>query len=43
MNATDAILAAQKKAPGKPVKQIEFTGEDFNREAVLRLRDERVK
>jgi len=43
MNATNAIRAAQKKAPGKPVKQIEFTGEEFTREAVLRLRDERLK
>jgi small GTP-binding protein len=43
MNATDAIRAAQKKAPGKPVKQIEFAGEEFTREAVLGLRDERLK
>ncbi len=43
MNATEAIRAAQKKAPGKSVKQIEFAGEEFNREAVLRLRDERLK
>ena len=43
MNATEAIRAAQRKAPGKPVKQIEFTGEEFNREAVLRLRDGRLK
>jgi len=43
MNATDAIRAAQKNAPGKPVKQIEFSGEEFNREAVLRLRDQRLK
>ncbi|MBI4907995.1 MAG: DUF4365 domain-containing protein [Acidobacteria bacterium] len=43
MNATDAIRAARKKAPGKPVKQIEFAGEEFNKEAVLRLRDERLK
>jgi len=41
MNATDAIHAAQKK--GKPVKQITFVGEDFTKEAVLRLRDERLK
>ncbi|HJQ41219.1 MAG TPA: DUF4365 domain-containing protein [Thermoanaerobaculia bacterium] len=37
MNATDAIRAAQKA--GKPVKQIEFIGEEFTKEAVLRLRD----
>ncbi len=43
MNATEAIHAAQKKAPGKPVKQIDFIGAEFNREAVLRLRDERLK
>jgi hypothetical protein len=43
MNATEAIRAAQKKAPGKPVKQIDFVGEEFTREAVLRLRDERLK
>jgi hypothetical protein len=43
MNATEAIRAAQKKSPGKPVKQIEFAGEKFNRQAVLRLRDERLK
>ncbi|HYI07857.1 MAG TPA: hypothetical protein VEK57_02195 [Thermoanaerobaculia bacterium] len=43
MNATDAIVAAQKANPGKPVKQLLFTGEDFTREAVLRLRDERLK
>ncbi|HET8775802.1 MAG TPA: DUF4365 domain-containing protein [Thermoanaerobaculia bacterium] len=43
MNATDAIRAAQKANPGRPVTQIVFTGEDFTREAVLRLRDERLK
>ncbi len=42
MNATAAIRAAQKKSPGKSVKQLVFTGEDFTREAVLRLRDERL-
>lgn len=42
MNATEAILAAQKKNPGKAVKQLVFDGEDFNKEAVLRLRDERL-
>lgn len=42
MNATDAIRAAQKANPGRPVKQIVFTGEDFTKEAVLRLRDERL-
>jgi hypothetical protein len=43
MNATEAIRAAQKASPGKPVKQITFTGKDFTKEAVLRLRDERLK
>ena len=43
MNATKAIHAAQKKAPGKPVTQLVFTGEDFTKEAVLKLRDERLK
>ncbi|HEV7241287.1 MAG TPA: DUF4365 domain-containing protein [Thermoanaerobaculia bacterium] len=43
MNATEAILAAQKANPGKAVKQIAFTCEDFTKEAVLRLRDERLK
>ena len=43
MNATEAILATRKANPGKPVKQITFTGENFTREAVLRLRDERLK
>ena len=43
MNATEAIRAAQKKTPGKPVKQIEFKGEEFNKEAVIRLRNERLK
>jgi WD40 repeat protein len=43
MNATDAIRAAQKANPGQPVKQLVFIGEDFTREAVLRLRDERLK
>ena len=42
MNATDAIRAAQAAKPGKPVKQIVFTGEDFTKEAVLRLRNTRV-
>lgn len=42
MNATDAIRAAQKANPGRPVKQIVFTGEEFTKEAVLRLRDERL-
>jgi WD40 repeat protein len=42
-NATQAIRAAQKAKPGKPVTQIVFTGEDFTKEAVLRLRDARLK
>ena len=36
-------IAAQKKAPGKAVKQLVFAGEDFTKDAVLRLRDERLK
>jgi len=43
MNATDAIRAAQKVNPGKRVTQIEFIGQDFTEEAVLHLRDERLK
>jgi hypothetical protein len=43
MNATEAIRAAQTANPGKPVRQITFTGLDFTREAVLRLREERLK
>ncbi|MGV3662213.1 MAG: DUF4365 domain-containing protein [Prosthecobacter sp.] len=43
MNATKAIRAAQRKAPGKPVKQLVFEGKDFNEDAVLKLRDERVR
>lgn len=43
MNATEAILVAQKANPGKPLKQIVFSGEDFTKEAVLRLREERFK
>ena len=42
MNATEAIRAAQKKAPGKPVTQLVFASEDFTKEAVLKLRDERL-
>lgn len=42
MNATEAIRAAQKANPGRPMTQIVFTGADFTREAVLRLRDERL-
>jgi WD40 repeat protein len=42
MNATEAIRAAQTANPGKAVKQIEFVGETFTKEAVLRLRDERL-
>jgi len=42
MNATEAIHAAQKKAPGKAVTQLVFTGQDFTKEAVRRLRDERL-
>jgi WD40 repeat protein len=43
INATEAIRVAQKANAGRPVTQIVFTGEDFTREAVLRLRDERLK
>jgi GTPase SAR1 family protein len=43
MNATKAIRAVQAANPGKPVRQIVFTGDDFTEEAVLRLRDELVK
>jgi hypothetical protein len=43
MNATEAIRAAQRKAAGKRVRQIEFVGEEFDRAAVLRLRDERLR
>jgi hypothetical protein len=43
MNATKAIQAAKKKSPGKAVAQLVFTGEDFTKEAVLKLRDERLK
>ncbi len=43
MNATKAINAAKKKSPGKPVTQLVFTGEDFTKEAVQKLRDERLK
>ncbi|MES2657208.1 MAG: DUF4365 domain-containing protein [Verrucomicrobiota bacterium] len=42
MNATKAIHSAQKKSPGTPVKQLVFTGEDFTKEAVLKLREERL-
>lgn len=43
MNATDAIRSAQKATPGQPVRQIVFVGEDFTKEVVLRLREERLK
>jgi hypothetical protein len=43
MNATEAIRKAQKANVGRPVTQIVFTGEDFTKEALLRLRDERLK
>ena len=43
MNATAAIRAAQKANAGQPVTQIVFKGEDFTKEAVLRLRDARLK
>ena len=40
---TAIIRAAQRANPGKPVAQIVFVGEDFTKEAVLRLREERLK
>ncbi len=43
VNATKAIRAAQKANLGKPVRQIVFEGEDFDKESILRLRDERLK
>ncbi len=43
INATEAIRAEQRSKPGIPVKQINFKGEDFNADAVLLLRDERMK
>lgn len=43
MNATEAVRAAQKAKPGQPVTQIVFVGEAFTREAVQRLRDDRLK
>jgi WD40 repeat protein len=42
MDATEAIIAAQKANPGKPVTQLVFDGEDFTKEAVLRLREKRL-
>jgi len=42
MNATKAIRAAQRANPDKPVRQIVFAAEAFTKEAVLRLRDERL-
>jgi hypothetical protein len=43
MNATNAIRAEQKAKSGKPLKQIIFKGHELTKEAVLRLRDERIK
>jgi hypothetical protein len=43
MNATDEIRAEQKANPGKPVKRIVFKGKEFTKEAVLQLRDGRIK
>ena len=43
MNATEAVSAARKAAPGKPVKQIVFQGAPFDKQAVLRLRDEALE
>jgi WD40 repeat protein len=42
IDATKAIHTARKKSPGKAVTQLVFIGEDFNKEAVLKLRDERL-
>lgn len=43
INATEAIRAAQKENPGRPVTQIVFDGKELTTEAVLRLREERMK
>jgi len=43
INATEVIRATQNANPGKPVTRIVFDGKDFTKEAVLRLRDERLK
>ena len=43
MDATNAIRAAQKANPGKPVTRIVFDGKDFTKDAVLRLRDQRSR
>ncbi len=43
MNATKAIKAAQRASPGKKVTQIVFKGEELTQEAVLKLRDARVR
>lgn len=43
MNATKAIRAAKAQNTDKAVKQIEFVGEDFTKEAVLKLRDQRLR
>ena len=40
---TEAIRAVQRAHPGRPVLQITFVGQEFSREAVLRLRDERLR
>lgn len=42
VNATEAIVAARNANPSSPVKQIVFNGADFDKEAVLRLRKERL-
>lgn len=42
MNATKAIRAAKRKAADKPLTQLIFQGEEFTKEAVLKLREERM-
>lgn len=43
INATKAIRSAKRKSKGKRVTQLVFDSQDFTEEAVLRLRDERLK
>tara|TARA_R110002072_G_scaffold302710_2_gene487738 strand:+ start:305906 stop:309055 length:3150 start_codon:yes stop_codon:yes gene_type:complete len=43
INATKAIRSAKRKSKGKRVTQLVFDSQDFTKEAVLRLRDERLK
>lgn len=43
MSSDKPIRVAQKKSLGKAVSQLVFSGEDCTKEAVLKLRDERVE